>query len=109
MTISWIEKLFHGFRPEHRSLSPERDIVPRSVLITPPKARTISTPLRTEPLRTAQRTKPAAPSALHETGVCAEYETQRESTARSASIGSGSGETSGCGSSSDSSSCSSGD
>lgn len=101
MTISWIEKLFHGFRPEHRSLSPERDIVPRSVLITPPKARTISTPLRTEPLRTVQRTKPAAPSARHETGVCAEYETQLESTARSAS--------SGCGSSSDSSSCSSGD
>ena len=128
MTISWIEKLFHGFRPEHRSLSPERDIVPRSVLITPPKARTISAPLRMEPLRTVQRTSPAAPgtparkpepapdfsdsgfglvspcyqpSTRHETVVYAGCGIQDEATARSAS--------SGCGSSGDPSSPHSGD
>lgn len=56
MTISWIEKLFHRLRPENRSLSPDRDVVPRSVLITPPRVRAISATAR------AQQPGPVAPA-----------------------------------------------
>lgn len=127
MTISWIEKLFHGFKPEHRSMSPERDVVPRSVLITPPKSRTISTPITT-PRRTTPSAPvaPVAPARRPEPGpdfsdsgfglVSPLYQPsmRHETVVRNGfgDFGGGGAESSwssGCGSSGDSSGCSSGD